>query len=78
MPRLMPTPARCRPCRHLEVFTEQGAACRGLLLLRHSCRLCSGILIGGGAPGLRFNISWLCEMFVPKISGVFLNNVPVL
>jgi hypothetical protein len=21
------------------VFTEQGAACRGLLLLRHSCRL---------------------------------------
>jgi hypothetical protein len=35
----MPTPARCRPLQTPRVvFTEQGAACRGLLLLRHPCR----------------------------------------
>jgi len=31
-----------RLLRHF-VFTEQGAACRGLLRLRHSCRLCSAL-----------------------------------
>lgn len=78
MPRLMPTPARCRLCRHSELYSLSrrrlpriAALARFLpLMLRHPD--------GRWCTGSRFNIGWLCEMFVPKISGVFVNNIPVL